>query len=308
MGLGGRGDGRGGGRAPPGRHEPSVPPREPSSTNVESLKDRIVRRIAAGGARPSSDTPALLQAPPRQAPPRQEGERSRTPSPTRADAGSSAAAQLFCSDLPEAISSSNALRDAFGAHGVVTTAILLPADPTRPAPRLRQGYVSYATVADTGRALQAMHGAIMYGQRIKVQWAERPSPRALDGRAAAALAGTRERGPKGANLVIFNIPLTYTDADVLELARPHGNVVFCRVLEPPTRPRSRRDGALTSRVPAANQVAKHRGDDGRCESGRSRGYAFFSYDDVASAQRAIAALSCRWVEGKRLDPKLSKEN
>ena len=64
-------------------------------------------------------------------------------------------------------------------------------------------------------------------------------------------------------------PSRYYDQQVLDLAQPYGNVVFC-------------------------QVAVHR------ETGASRGYAFVSYDEPDAAQKAIAALHNLSVEGRSL--------
>ena len=82
-----------------------------------------------------------------------------------------------------------------------------------------------------------------------------------------ALNQENRRGPKGANLALFCIPNAYGDEDVLELAKPYGNPIFC-------------------------SVARHR------DSGASRGYAFVSFETLAEAERVTQALHNQVVEGR----------
>ena len=84
-----------------------------------------------------------------------------------------------------------------------------------------------------------------------------------------ALNAENRRGPKGANLALFCIPNSYVDQQVFDLVAPFGKVVFC-------------------------SVAIHR------ETGSSRGYAFVSFETIEEAEKAIAGLHSRVVEGRAL--------
>jgi RNA recognition motif-containing protein len=86
-----------------------------------------------------------------------------------------------------------------------------------------------------------------------------------------------KRGPKGANLAVFCIPNSFYDQQVLDLAQPYGNVVFC-------------------------QVATHR------DNGQSRGYAFVSYETIEEAQKAIDALHNFTVEGRALRVEVARSD
>ena len=86
-----------------------------------------------------------------------------------------------------------------------------------------------------------------------------------------------KRGPRGANLAFFCIPNSYYDEQVLELAQPYGNVVFC-------------------------SVVTHK------DTGLSRGYAFVSYETVAEADAARAGLHDRIVEGRAVRCELTKQD
>ena len=111
----------------------------------------------------------------------------------------------------------------------------------------------------------------------------------------------RARRPKGANIAMFCIPNSYTDSQVLELARPYGPVIFCQARAAPAGATPRPAHIATRRV-APCQVATHR------DTGASRGYAFVSYEDVDSAQKAITALHSRHVDGRALRVELSRSD
>lgn len=84
-----------------------------------------------------------------------------------------------------------------------------------------------------------------------------------------------KRGPKGANLAVFCIPNSFFDQQVLDLAKPYGEVVFC-------------------------QVATHR------DTGHSRGYAFVSYENIEAANACVSGLHNMTVEGRQLRVELAR--
>lgn len=92
-----------------------------------------------------------------------------------------------------------------------------------------------------------------------------------------ALNADNKRGPKGANLALFCIPNSYYDAEVFELCKPYGNVIFC-------------------------SVACHR------DSGASRGYAFVSYETIEEANAAKAALHDQVVEGRAMRCEVTRQD
>jgi RNA recognition motif-containing protein len=67
-------------------------------------------------------------------------------------------------------------------------------------------------------------------------------------------------GPEGANLFVFHIPSEFTNVDMYNLFRHYGQLVSVRIMT---------EGG----------------------TGRGRGFGFVSYEDGASAARAIEALN-----------------
>ncbi|GBG59460.1 hypothetical protein CBR_g38484 [Chara braunii] len=87
------------------------------------------------------------------------------------------------------------------------------------------------------------------------------------------------QGPPGANLFVFRIPDDFTDENLTQTFTPFGNVISARV-----------------------GVEK--------ESGRNRGFGFVSFDNAASAEKAIQQLNGVTIGGRRLkvERKRGEEN
>jgi len=85
------------------------------------------------------------------------------------------------------------------------------------------------------------------------------------------------RGPAGANLFIYNIPETYTDMDLASLFSNFGTVLSSHV---------QRDKA----------------------TGTSKGFGFVSFDNVRSAQTAIAAMDGFVIGNKKLNVRIKKDS
>lgn len=84
-------------------------------------------------------------------------------------------------------------------------------------------------------------------------------------------------GPDGANLFVFHIPNDMTNADLLDLFKPHGNVLSVRIMTEE-------------------------------DTGRGRGFGFVSYDSAESAARAIHYLHGHQIQGKRLKVQQKQTN
>lgn len=106
-----------------------------------------------------------------------------------------------------------------------------------------------------------------YAQPLPGYFGQPHTNGSMGGQAAALSSG--KRGPKGANLAIFCIPNSYSDHELLEIARPYGNVVYA-------------------------QVSRHR------DTGLSRGYGFVSYESVAESERAVEGIHGMVVQGRSL--------
>lgn len=83
------------------------------------------------------------------------------------------------------------------------------------------------------------------------------------------------QGPQGANLFIYHIPVTWTDADMVQCFSPFGNVVSATVFK----------DKMTN---------------------QSKGFGFVSYDNAVSAQNAIQGMNGMQIEGKRLKVEIKK--
>ena len=77
------------------------------------------------------------------------------------------------------------------------------------------------------------------------------------------------KGPDGANLFIYHLPLDLTDADLATAFAPFGNVVSAKVY--------------------MNKV-----------TGKSKGFGFVSYDNSSSADAAISSMNGFQIGNKRL--------
>jgi len=83
------------------------------------------------------------------------------------------------------------------------------------------------------------------------------------------------RGPPGCNVFIFHLPNDWSDQELNEHFSQFGNLVSTRVM-----------------------IDK--------QTGRNKGYGFVSYDNAASAMRAVAEMNGYSVLGKRLKVELKK--
>eukprot|EP00744_Colponema_vietnamica_P001455 GILI01002410.1.p1 GENE.GILI01002410.1~~GILI01002410.1.p1 ORF type:complete len:410 (-),score=160.13 GILI01002410.1:601-1830(-) len=93
--------------------------------------------------------------------------------------------------------------------------------------------------------------------------------------AASSGVGHYRQGPVGANLFIFHVPSEWSENDLLTHFHTFGPIVSARIM-----------------------VDK--------ESGRSKGFAFVSYETPAAANAAIQAMNGFSVGGKRLKVQLKK--
>ena len=80
---------------------------------------------------------------------------------------------------------------------------------------------------------------------------------------------THKEGPTGANLFIYHLPVNVSDADLISLFNPFGEIISAKVF-----------------------IDK--------KTGKSKGFGFVSYTDVESAQRAINRMNGFRIEYKTL--------
>jgi len=105
-----------------------------------------------------------------------------------------------------------------------------------------------------------------------------PSPLAYAPSAASQLVQAQKelRGPSGANVFIYNLPLTFTDSDLAGLFSTFGVVLSAHVQRDRT-------------------------------TGASKGFGFVSFQDPAAANGAIAALDGFVVGTRKLSVRLKKD-
>ncbi|KAK7591162.1 hypothetical protein V9T40_002775 [Parthenolecanium corni] len=92
---------------------------------------------------------------------------------------------------------------------------------------------------------------------------------------AVKAAGKQIEGPEGANLFIYHLPQECTDMDLASMFTPFGNVISTKVYIDKT-------------------------------TNLSKCFGFVSYDNPASAQKAIASMNCFQIGTKRLKVQLKR--
>eukprot|EP01086_Lenisia_limosa_P012126 TRINITY_DN3963_c0_g1_i2.p1 TRINITY_DN3963_c0_g1~~TRINITY_DN3963_c0_g1_i2.p1 ORF type:complete len:424 (-),score=126.82 TRINITY_DN3963_c0_g1_i2:141-1412(-) len=90
------------------------------------------------------------------------------------------------------------------------------------------------------------------------------------------VGGQQKQGPPGANIFIYNLPITFSESEVMASFTPYGEIVSCKVfLDKMT--------------------------------GQSKGFGFVSYSNAMSARAAIDGMNGLQVGNKRLQVELKKD-
>jgi CUG-BP- and ETR3-like factor len=141
-----------------------------------------------------------------------------------------------------------------------------------PAYAAQQGYNPYAMPQHMGGYHGGYHGGPMHHGG-----APHGAPGPHSGPPHHSHRAAVTKGPEGANLFVYGIPESYTDADLSGMFANFGHVINGKVY---------RDLA----------------------TGKSKGFGFVSYDSVASAQQACASMDGYLIMGKKMTVKPKTEN